>query len=376
MLDDGRPVLLDFGSARRASPTARSRSRPTSSRSSRRSSSTPTRPAAAARPVDRPLRARRDAVLRARPGARRRRRWCARCATCCRRWPRRPASTCRASAAGLLATVDWTLALAPEQRPQDVETVRRALRGELAPPPPSPRQVGTPVVAGSDESVATVDNAAREGAHEAAQPRRWLSRRAPGFWGAGAGPDPKPSLSRRAHLGVAISFALLGIAALGWAAWTFNRPAAPPSVTRLSAAPAPATTSPVAMSTTAHPAGADPVALWVERDSEQAAAADSAKTREAVPSVPPRSISGAVAAPQSARPVPRDRQRAARPKSRTASAAVATSPPAKRTCDASGLLGRAWCALNPCKAAGGRANPECMERLRAEAARQQRVERQ
>ena len=36
---------------------------------------------------------------------------------------------------GLLATIDWTLALAPGDRPRDVETVRRALRGEIVPPP-------------------------------------------------------------------------------------------------------------------------------------------------------------------------------------------------------------------------------------------------
>jgi hypothetical protein len=32
--------------------------------------------------------------------------------------------------------------------------------------------------------------------------------------------------------------------------------------------------------------------------------------------------------------------------------------------------------MTPCKAPRGRSNPECIERLRAEAARQQRVERQ
>ena len=47
---------------------------------------------------------------------------------------------------GLLATIDWTLALAPGDRPRDVETVRRALRGEIAPPPPRrmPIEAGDP----------------------------------------------------------------------------------------------------------------------------------------------------------------------------------------------------------------------------------------
>src|SRR3982751_279827 len=37
--------------------------------------------------------------------------------------------------APLLATIDWTLAMTPDDRPRDVDAFRRALRGELAPPP-------------------------------------------------------------------------------------------------------------------------------------------------------------------------------------------------------------------------------------------------
>ena len=88
--------------------------------------------------VDRPVLARRDAVLRrhrpraARLGrARRARHRCRRSRRCRVVVPGfRPACS---------ATIDWTLALAPDDRPQDVAAVRRALRGEIAPPPPSPR---------------------------------------------------------------------------------------------------------------------------------------------------------------------------------------------------------------------------------------------
>jgi serine/threonine protein kinase len=38
-----------------------------------------------------------------------------------------------------LAAIDWTLALAPAERPQSVATMRQALSGEIVPPPPSPR---------------------------------------------------------------------------------------------------------------------------------------------------------------------------------------------------------------------------------------------
>ena len=38
-----------------------------------------------------------------------------------------------------LATIDWTLALAPEDRPQSISTLRRGLSGEIQPPPPGVR---------------------------------------------------------------------------------------------------------------------------------------------------------------------------------------------------------------------------------------------
>src|SRR6187455_1493694 len=56
--------------------------------------------------------------------------------------------------ASLLATIDWTLALAPEQRPQSVLSMRRALSGAVAPPPPSPRQLGAPVAVAPDSEAA------------------------------------------------------------------------------------------------------------------------------------------------------------------------------------------------------------------------------
>jgi hypothetical protein len=199
--------------------------------------------------------------------------------------------------------------------------------------------------------------------------------------------------------------------ALGWGAWTLDRPSLPPSlnaastaeaappstltkvVATLKGAPGPATaptTAPMAtlattLATTPPPAlspvqlpvrsaNADPVALWVKPEAQQASGVESGATAEAATAVPPRAA--ASVSPRAARPAPRDRQRTARPKPPTAIAAAKVSHPAKNACDGSGLLANAWCALNPCKASRGRANPECIERLRAEAARQQRIERQ
>ena len=64
------------------------------------------------------------------------------------------------------------------------------------------------------------------------------------FWGPAADPDPKPSRSRRpAHVSAAVSLALLGLLALGWGAWTLDRPSLPPAGDALSALEAALATS-------------------------------------------------------------------------------------------------------------------------------------
>jgi serine/threonine protein kinase len=309
--------------------------------------------------------------------------------------------------ASLLATIDWTLALAPEQRPQSVLSVRRALSGDVAPPPPSPRQLGAPAAATPDPAPAPQAAARPDRPRHAAPSRPWFSRLAATFWGPAADRDPTPPTSRRrAHLSVAASLALTGMVALGWGAWTLDRPSVPPSGTAAwlpeavttttviappAGAPMPTTaaTPPSAMTrvtmlTRAAPSAsspgelpvrspsADPVALWEKPEAQPASGAGSGLAAEGVSTVPPRSI----AAPPAARVAPRDRHRTARPKAQASSTVAKSSTPAKNACDGSGMLARAWCALTPCKAPRGRSNPECIERLRAEAARQQRVERQ
>jgi hypothetical protein len=333
--------------------------------------------------------------------------------------------------ASMLAAIDWALALAPEQRPQNVLSMRRALSGEVAPPPPSPRQLGAAVAAVAPDSVRVGDAALRaDRAPGARAPRRWFSRLTATFWGPAVETDPKPSpLRRRAGVSAAVALALMGSVALGWGAWTFNRPSRSPSdAVATTAAAATATTAgvatsqvpaaPVSMSSptstlaptpspTSTPAetqltprtptstttpasalspvrlpvtssAADPVVMWAEPEPERAAAAaaDAGPRRQAVSPVRPRSTAAASVASQTARTAPRERPRATHPRVQTASAGAKSSRTARSACDGSGLLARAWCALHPCKAPRGRANPECIERLRAEAARQQRIERQ
>jgi len=304
----------------------------------------------------------------------------------------------------LLATVDWTLALAPEQRPQSVLSVRRALSGDLLPPPPSPRQLGVPAVADPAPAPHLVERPER--AQNGAPARRWFSRLAPTFWGPNADPDPdrdaKPSRSRRrAGISAAITLALMGIVALGWGAWTFNRPSALPSghgnfaaeATEATHIVSPAAPPTAIVATTPAPliepapaprqsmpaptaAMAEPVALGVPPAGQQATRFESGATAEPSPAARPQPAAVPSRAAPARRSAARDRHRATAPKVQTASVDAPSSRPANGACGGPGLLARAWCALNPCKAPHGRANPECIERLRAEASRQQRVERQ
>jgi hypothetical protein len=103
----------------------------------------------------------------------------------------------------LLATIDWTLALAPQDRPHDVATVRRALLGEIVPPRPSPRFAATPSSADSAVPPARPDTAAQK---EPPRPE------------ALPAPVPAPS-HRRARPGAALLLAFAGLATVGWGAF-------------------------------------------------------------------------------------------------------------------------------------------------------------
>ena len=96
--------------------------------------------------------------------------------------------------ASLLATIDWTLALAPEQRPQSVLSMRRALSGAVAPPPPSPRQLGAPVAVAPDRRPRPLPRLARSALS-------LRSRHAPGSpgWRASSGAW-RPTPIRRRHV--------------------------------------------------------------------------------------------------------------------------------------------------------------------------------
>ena len=122
-----------------------------------------------------------------------------------------------------LAAIDWTLALAPDDRPQSVAVVRRALSRQIVPPPPSPRhRLEPPTPAGPAgpgraecyevilDAVPTVGRPPRP----PAQPRDEAI-------------DARPVRARAGRskaVALALCLALAGAVVLGWRA---SRPEAP-----------------------------------------------------------------------------------------------------------------------------------------------------
>jgi len=249
---------------------------------------------------------------------------------------------------GLLAAVDWTLALAPGDRPRDVETVRRALRGEIAPPARRvPIEAGGPGAAAAPvapEGTAAKGNALQsEGVPLAAE-----------------------RADRGAHWGAALSIAfaaLVALAALG---------GGPPTLPEASPA--------------ATPSSVDPVATERPVVPEFQADAKASIVVPAVSGTPP----GEVAEPSAAAlrsisgPTPvavdGDQDKRARPaKARLAKRPLPTAAQAAQVghgvCsgDGAGLLTNALCVLNPCRDPKGRTRAECLDRQRAEEARLRRL---
>ena len=124
--------------------------------------------------------------------------------------------------AAFLATIDWTLALAPNDRPQDVASVRQGLRGDVVPPPPSTRFAVEPrlPVASMGDDTAAAESVAADPA-------------VPG----NRGPRPDTALpmaavalvlNRRGLRSAVATVALTGLGALGWGAWALSSPTLSP----------------------------------------------------------------------------------------------------------------------------------------------------
>jgi hypothetical protein len=113
-----------------------------------------------------------------------------------------------------LAAIDWTLEVAPENRPRQVDAVLAALNGEITPPAPAPRQPA----GDADEALAPAGDWRKT---EPAQ------RPGPGVAGAGGGGSSNrlrarlaallPSAVTRAAAAIAAG---LGVVLIGFGAWS------------------------------------------------------------------------------------------------------------------------------------------------------------
>jgi serine/threonine protein kinase len=289
-------------------------------------------------------------------------------------------STFRELPARWLSTIDWTLALAPDERPQDVLSVRRALSGEVPPPPPPLRQTTVTVPAPPprpqpSKSAAPV-RAAASGPSNPAARERTDSRRGIRWTSARSG------TRRGVRLGAAALVAFMGATALAWGVYTLNRPLPGLHGQAAVLAEAPRWTTSLAPSAIASPApvftpGADPVAMRVAPDPAPAST-PAPEARAVLATVATdRSASTTDLAFTSPRAFVPERKRTARPKPRSAPPPVrAASTDRKNACTGSDLFARALCALNPCKNPRSRSSSQCVDRQRAEDVRLRRMERE
>jgi len=279
---------------------------------------------------------------------------------------------------GLLAAIDWTLALAPDERPQSVLALRRALGGEIAPPAPSLRHtvVARKAASGPDDDDEDDDeDVASAGAPPAPPafiPPAWQSEPA----------QARATPRRGARLGLTASLALLGVAALAWGAWTLNHQ--PPVVVREAPLAVEANKLVAHLAQQLDPVLADAptpspdaVALRVMPEpSSMSSAVASSAIPLATEVASPRSAAPTAVSFTPRRAAPRSREPAPRAKPRTISTSVTVERDPRDACTARGIVGRAMCTLQECRTPHARATPHCVERLRIEEARLHRMERE
>ena len=120
-----------------------------------------------------------------------------------------------------LAAIDWTLALAPDDRPQCVASMRQALSGEVVAPAPSKRQTPVPrlpSVQADDDAI--FDPTARD-AVASAYPATQFIPEAP--------PEAIPSVPLRSRRRASLAaLVLTGLGALSWGAFALAPAAVDP----------------------------------------------------------------------------------------------------------------------------------------------------
>ena len=308
----------------------------------------------------------------------------------------------------LLATIDWMLTMAPDERPRDVAAVRRALRGETVVPvrtsrasqrPPGDDQTGAAAgapAAGAPEAAAapSADDAANAAPASAATEPADDAR-----------PRARPLYDARK---VVVALALLGVAVFAGGAWTLNSagpaspalaslaaalrtPAAQPPV-RASAAMPSTLPAPAAAQAASPPAAPAPLPLGLPLESSTVYPV--VAVEHGPPASEPAEVPSAAPLPPVDEPTPAARKRASRATARGWATARAADAPvrmpvhtvAARTrtsgarapaaCDGLTTLSRMLCTLRACKVPGTGSEANCIRSRQIEQARLRRMERE
>jgi serine/threonine protein kinase len=239
--------------------------------------------------------------------------------------------------APFLATIDWTLALAPSKRPQSVGTVRRALNGELVPP----------ALSGLEATVPYVSRARSDVGDRQAGPTETSGKTSP--LPSPPSVETRPFMRRRTRRSLALVTLLVGTSVGGWATW--GRPS----------------------STTEPQAGASLLS--------RATAAVPVRPTASPPPVAPARLQP-IAEPSPETAAPKARQRASgtalrqkRPEP-PLDKPPATSPGPAQICSGHNFFSRAVCMTRECQAPKFLEHPECRDARRVAEGRLHRMEQQ
>jgi serine/threonine protein kinase len=221
-----------------------------------------------------------------------------------------------------LATIDWTLALAPGDRPQCVDAVRQALSGGVAPPPPTRRFAPEPETP-QDQRTSVPDRA------EDAPPGASIQTVALDAVPLHAAVQPARTRGVGQVLAAAV---LLSLITLGWSTQVFNRSAAE-SASTVQGGAAAAGTAPSTMEASAPPAAA--------------------LARTPAPAPPPAPVLT---------------------QERSVAHAGPRSP--RAACGDINFIALAMCLGRECKTSRWQAHPQCVELRQAEEQRRRRMDQQ
>jgi len=317
----------------------------------------------------------------------------------------------------LLPTIDWMLAMAPGERPRDVESVRRVLRGEVSPPPPrvAPHRDCGDADADDDDDddrgEGDVGGDAADAVASSSPASAAPAEDEPATAATGEAKAVEPLLAARARARdprlVVVAFAVLGAVVLATGAWTLNRSGpASPALASLAAAlrgddkasPSPIT----AHATPAIDAARVPVAAPASPAIEAAPETVSAGPIETVIGAPADTVPQVVASEAAVAPVvaadaspARADEDAAAPRPPRRGRAVdrhlfaaravdaSSHTPAKTAaahvpgaCSGLSTVSHLLCALRECRSPMMSASPKCVRGRQIEQARLARMERE